>query len=158
MSCLRWAVPAQARPIYAGRAGGPTGRNLRPGPGPPSDRASPVHIISCRAVLWALIFGPFSCWPEKHGLDSQHYLRAQQFGETGMRLRKRATKWNSGHLGSARETDQCMSGLCTGWADFAIFFFFFSIFYFYFRFSNSNLICNFKHKKYINQRTNMTQV
>jgi hypothetical protein len=67
-------VPAQARPICACRAGGPTGRNLRPGPGPTSGRASLAHIISCRAVLWALIFGPCSCCPEKPGPDSLHYV------------------------------------------------------------------------------------
>jgi hypothetical protein len=44
-------VPVQTRPIYAGRAGGPTGQNLRPDPDPPSGRASPTHIISCRALV-----------------------------------------------------------------------------------------------------------
>jgi hypothetical protein len=75
-------VPAQARPIYACRAGGPTGRKLRPGPSPTSGRASPAHIISCRTVLWALIFGPCSCWPEKPGPDSQHYLKHHEPGST----------------------------------------------------------------------------
>jgi hypothetical protein len=28
------------------------GRNLRSGPGPPSGRVSPAHIISCRVVLF----------------------------------------------------------------------------------------------------------
>jgi hypothetical protein len=49
-------VPAQARPIYAGRAGGPTGQKLRSGPSPHLGRASPAHNISCRTVLWAPIF------------------------------------------------------------------------------------------------------
>jgi hypothetical protein len=44
-------MPAQTRPICAGCAGGPTGRKLRPGPSPPSGRASLAQIISCRAVL-----------------------------------------------------------------------------------------------------------
>jgi hypothetical protein len=58
-------VPAQVRPICAGRVGGPTGWNLRPGLSPPSGRASPAHIILCRAVLWAPVFGSCSCWPKK---------------------------------------------------------------------------------------------
>jgi hypothetical protein len=56
---------------------GPTGQKLRPGPSPPSDRASPAQIISCRTVLWTLIFGSCSCWPEKTGPYSQHYVQRQ---------------------------------------------------------------------------------
>jgi hypothetical protein len=44
-------MPAQARPIWVGRAGGPMGLNLTPGPGPPSDRVGLALIISCRTVL-----------------------------------------------------------------------------------------------------------
>jgi hypothetical protein len=50
----------RAGPSPAHRCGpcrGPTGRKLGPGPNPPSGRASPAHIISYRAVLWAPISG-----------------------------------------------------------------------------------------------------
>jgi hypothetical protein len=40
----------------SGRAGGPTGQNLRPDLGPPSGSASSARIISCEGMLWASVF------------------------------------------------------------------------------------------------------
>jgi hypothetical protein len=51
---------------------GQNSRNLRLGPYPLSGRASPTHIISCRVVLSAPVFGSCSRWPKKPGLYSHH--------------------------------------------------------------------------------------
>lgn len=58
-------MPAQAHPKRAGRAGGSTDQNLRPGLGPLSDGVSPVHNILYRIVLWAPVFRSCSCWSKE---------------------------------------------------------------------------------------------